>query len=60
LDRKRAAKALDKVARKSDSDDGGARREVSEEQLDRAKRRAEGAKRRRNRPRNKGKDFERD
>lgn len=59
-DRKRAAKALDKVARKADSDDGGQKREVSEEQLDRAKRRAEGAKRRRNRPRNKGRDFERD
>ena len=59
-DRKRAAKALDKVARKADSDGGGQKREVSEDQLDRAKRRAEGVKRRRNRPRNKGKDFERD
>lgn len=60
-DRKRAAKALDKVARKADSDDGGQKRKVSEEQIERAKRRAEGAKRRRHRPRkDKGKDFERD
>jgi hypothetical protein len=59
-DRKRAAKALDKVARKPDSDDSGQKREVSEEALERAKRRAEGVKRSRNRPRNKGKDFERD
>ena len=59
-DRHRVAKALDKVSRKANTGDGGQRRDVSEERLDRAKRRAEGAKRRRNRPRNKGKDFERD
>lgn len=61
-DRNRAAKALDKVAKKTESDGGGKKREVSEDQLERAKRRAEGAKRSRNRPRNKerGKGFERD
>ena len=62
LDRQRMAKALDKAARKAASDDGGKKREVSEERLERAKRRAEGAKRSRNRPRNKdrGKGFERE
>ena len=61
-DRSRAAKALDKVAKKTDSDGGGKKREVSEDRIERAKRRAEGAKRSRNRPRNKdhGKGFERD
>ena len=59
-DRHRAAKALDKVSRKAVSGDGGQKRDLSEDRLDRAKRRAEGAKRRRTRPRNKGKDFERD
>ncbi|SEN80044.1 Relaxase/Mobilisation nuclease domain-containing protein [Roseovarius tolerans] len=61
-DRARMAQALDKAARKAESDDGGKTREVSEDRIERAKRRAEGAKRSRNRPRNKGqdKDFERD
>ena len=55
------AKALDKAARKAETDDGDQKREVSEKALERAKRRAEGAKRRRNRPRNRdqGKGFER-
>ena len=59
-DRQRAAKALDKVARKAESDDGGKKREVSDKALERAKRRAEGVKRSRNRPRNKVKDYDRD
>ena len=59
-ERGRAVKALDIAARKSESDDDGQRRTPSEDQLDRAKRRAEGAKRRRHRPRNRDKDFERD
>ncbi|RVT80634.1 hypothetical protein DXV76_21055 [Rhodobacteraceae bacterium CCMM004] len=60
-DRNRAAKALDKAAKKTESDGGGKKRKASENQIDRAKRRAEGAKRSRNRPRNKdrGKGFER-
>lgn len=55
------AAALDKATRKVISDDGG-KGKVSEERLERAKRRAEGAKRCRNRPRNKdcGKDFDRE
>lgn len=58
-DRSRAAKALDKARRQTDS---GEKREVSEDRLERVRKRAEGAKRSRNRPRNKdrGKDFERD
>ena len=50
------------AARKAESDDGSKTREVSDKRLDRAKRRAEGAKRSRNRPRNKDRDkgFERD
>jgi hypothetical protein len=61
-DRNRAAKALDKVTKKTGSGDGSQKREVSEDRLERAKRRADGAKRSRNRPRNKdrGKGFERE
>lgn len=51
-ERKRMAAALDKAARKVSSDDGG-KGKVSEERLERAKRR-------RNRPRTNGKGFERD
>jgi len=57
-DRSRAAKALDKARRQTDSSDSGEKREVSEDRHERARKRAEGAKRSRNRPRNK--DFERD
>jgi len=61
-ERDRMAKALSEAARKAESDDGSKTREVSDKRLDRAKRRAEGAKRSRNRPRNKDRDkgFERD
>ena len=58
-DRKRASDALDKATSKASSG-GGQKREVSEERFERAKRRADGAKRKRNRPRGKGRDLERD
>lgn len=52
------AAALDKATRKVSSDDGG-KGKVLEERLERAKRRAEGAKRSRNwqRDKDRGKDF---
>jgi hypothetical protein len=56
------AKALSEAARKAETEDDGKTREVSDKRLERAKRRAEGAKRSRSRPRNRDRDkgFERD
>jgi hypothetical protein len=56
------AQALSQAARKAESGDGGKARDVPEERLERAKRRAEGAKRSRSRSRSKDRDkgFERD
>lgn len=61
-DRERMAKALAEAARKVDTGDGGKKLEVSEDRLERAKRRADGVKRSRNRPRSKdrGNGFSRE
>ncbi|MGX0879690.1 hypothetical protein ACSSV4_004400 [Roseovarius sp. MBR-154] len=61
-ERDRMAKALSEAARKAETEDDGKTREVSDKRLERAKRRAEGAKRSRSRPRNRDRDkgFERD
>jgi hypothetical protein len=55
-------KALSEAARKAESEGDGKTREVSDKRLERAKRRAEGAKRSRSRPRNRDQDkgFERE
>jgi hypothetical protein len=61
-ERDRMAKALSEAARKAESEGDGKTREVSDKRLERAKRRAEGAKRSRSRPRNRDHDkgFERE
>ena len=61
-ERDRMAKALSEAARKAVSEGDGKTREVSDKRLERAKRRAEGAKRSRSRPRNRDHDkgFERE
>lgn len=60
-DKEKAASAMAKTARKAEGSDGGQKREASEEVKDRAQKRAEGARRRRSRPRNRDRGgFERE
>jgi len=61
-DKDRMAKALSQAAQRVKSEDVGSRTKTPDDALDRAQRRAEGVKRRRNRPRGKdqGKGFERE
>lgn len=61
-ERDRMAKALSEAARKAEAESDGKTREGSDKRLERAKRRAEGVKRSRSRPRNRDHDkgFERE